>query len=241
MNNPLQKPPQNAAAPESSRSMMLPAIIAFVVLACAGAIGLAAGLIVVPQYLPDLTRSIFVGNPKAFWYLSRASGFVAFILMWLSNILGLGITAKLTRLWNNGPTFLDLHEYVSLLCIGFALFHIFILLGDAYIGYQLAQLVIPFNSPNYQPLWVGIGQVMFYLTLIVTFTFYIRNQISYRAWRLIHYLSFLTFVGLLLHSIFSGSDSGTIGAMAIYWVAGISMLWMTVYRILTSRAMKQAA
>jgi predicted ferric reductase len=172
----------------------------------------------------------------AFWYLSRTSGIVAFVLLWLSTVYGLLLTNRLAKAWPGGPAAFDLHEFTSLLSLVFTGFHVFILLGDAYMGYSLAQLLLPFNSTNYMPLWVGIGQIGFYLMLLVSITFYLRNRMKPGLWRTIHLLSFAGFALSLGHGIFSGSDSSTWWASAIYWIAGLSTVFLTVYRILVRRA-----
>jgi hypothetical protein len=61
-------------------------------------------------------------------------------------VLGLSITNRLARLWPGGPAAADLHEHASLLGLAFGLLHALVLLGDAYIGYTLPQLLIPFAS-----------------------------------------------------------------------------------------------
>lgn len=167
-----------------------------------------------------------------YWYLSRASGFAAFGLLWLSMVYGLLITNRMARAWPGGPAAYDLHQFTSLLSLVFTGFHVLVLLGDAYMGYSLAQLLLPFNSTNYMPLWVGFGQIGFYVMILVSITFYLRQRMKPGLWRTIHLLSFAGFVMALGHGIFSGSDSGAWWAGAVYWIAGLSTVFLTVYRIL---------
>src|SRR5919202_280414 len=117
------------------------------------------------------------------WYLSRASAFAAYVLLWWSMILGLSITNRLARAWPGGPAAADLHEHASLLGLGFGLLHALVLLGDQFIGYTLSQIVIPFASAGYRTLWVGLGQIGLYLMALITFSFYVRRWIGARAWR----------------------------------------------------------
>lgn len=167
------------------------------------------------------------------WYLSRASAFVAYVLLWWSMVLGLTLSNRLARIWPGGPTANDLHEHASLLGLVFGLLHAFVLLGDSYIGYTLPQIVIPFAG-TYAQLWVGLGQISLYLMLLVTVTFYMRRWIG-RAWRSIHYLSFGVFVLALLHGLFSGTDSSAAWAFWMYAGTGLSVLALTVYRIVVAR------
>lgn len=170
-----------------------------------------------------------------YWYLSRTSGFVGFALLWLSMVYGLLMTNRMAKAWPGGPAAYDLHQFTSLLALMFTGFHMLVLLGDAYMGYALAQVLLPFNSTNYEPLAVGIGQIGFYIMVLVSATFYLRNRLKPNAWRTIHLLSFAGFVLALGHGIFSGSDSGTWWASALYWVAGLSTVFLTAYRILIRR------
>ncbi len=198
-------------------------------------VGLAAAVYILPIWMPGIANSFNGPSPKAYWYLSRGTGFVALGLLWLSMVLGLGITNKLARIWPGLlPTFAT-HENISLLGLLFAAFHGLILLGDKYSNYQLAQLLMPFGSTQYRPLWVGLGQLGFYAWLIIAFTFYIRKSIGQKTWRIIHYASFLCYLAALVHGLASGTDAGTSWAQNFYWITGGSLLFMLVYRILASR------
>ena len=147
--------------------------------------------------------------------------------------LGLMITNQMARAWPGGPTAFDLHQHTSLLALALSIFHALILMGDRYINYSLIQVLVPFTG-NYETFWVGLGQIGFYLLLIVSFSFYVRKQITRRVWRILHYFSFLLFIFILLHGVMSGSDSGTLWASMLYWFTGGSLLFLTCYRIMTS-------
>jgi predicted ferric reductase len=213
-----------------------------IIMLLAVTLGAFAAAIVLPNWLPGLSQSLLGSEPKAYWYLSRASAMVAYALLWLSMASGLIITNKLARLWPGGPIAFDLHQFTSLLGLAFALFHALILMGDQYINYDLAQVLVPFNSTGYKPVWVGLGQIGFYLLAIVGLSFYVRKRLGNRAWRSIHYISFLTFVLALLHGIFAGTDSAVLALRAVYWGTGATLLFLLVYRFLITRfaAKKQA-
>ena len=203
-----------------------------------GILAIFAGVLlatyVLPLWLPGLTSSITGVSPKVFWYLSRGTAFVAFALLWASMALGLIITNKLGRLWPGGPVAFELHQYTSLLGLGFALFHATILIGDEYIQLDLWRVFAPFASQNYEPFWVGLGQISIYVWGLVVGSFYVRKQIGTKTWRWIHFSSFLTFAFVLMHGIVSGSDSQTIWAGLLYWIAGGSLLFLLYYRILVT-------
>jgi predicted ferric reductase len=210
------------------------ALQSLLIMLVAVAVGAFAAAVVLPNWLPGLSNSLLGEAPKAYWYLSRMSAMAAFGLLWFSMASGLMITNKLARVWPGGPTAFDLHQYTSLLGLAFGLFHALILMGDKYINYTLAQILIPFNSVDYKPIWVGLGQIGFYLLALLALSFYVRKRIGHKTWRLIHFISFAVFVLSLLHGVFSGTDSPVDWVRTFYWTAGISLLFLTVYRILVS-------
>jgi predicted ferric reductase len=206
----------------------------FILLLLGAAGGAAIAIQIIPGWLPGLSMSLQDGSPHAFWYLSRASAGVAYLLIWLSMTLGLLITNKLARLWPGGPVAFDLHQYFSLLGLAFALFHALILMGDQYIHYSLTQVLTPFASTDYRPVWVGLGQIGFYLMGIVALSFYIRRRITPRVWRIVHYLSFVVFSLTLIHGLKSGTDSTNPWALSFYWTSGGLLLFFFIYRLLAS-------
>lgn len=204
-------------------------------------LGLLGATILLPTWLPDMAASLAGAEPKVYWYLSRATAFVSLSILWLSMALGLGITNKMARLWPGAPAAFAIHEYVSLLGLAFALFHALILLGDKYIHFTVAQLIIPFSTTDYRPLWTGLGQLGFYIWLIVTLSFYVRSKIGQKTWRTLHYLSFAMYLMGLAHGLFGGTDTGAIWAQWYYWISGGSLLFLLIHRIINTITEKRAA
>jgi predicted ferric reductase len=206
-------------------------IQSFVLFLFAGVVGLLVAVLLLPIFLPNMAFSLSGDAPKAYWYLSRATAFVSLSLLWLSMALGLGITNKLARLWPGMPATFAIHEYVSLLGLAFAIFHGLIILGDGYINFTLVQLIVPFSTVDYKPFWVGLGQLGFYLWLIVTGSFYIRPAIGQKTWRLLHYTSFAMYFLGIMHGIFSGTDTSMSWAQNYYWISAGSLLFLFFARV----------
>ena len=206
----------------------------FLVFLLAITIGLLLAVLVLPNWLPNLSFSLVGDAPKAYWYLSRATAFASLSLLWLSMALGMGITNKMARAWPGAAAAFAIHEYVNLLGLAFAVFHAVVLLGDHYIAFTPLQLLIPFSTEGYRPFWVGLGQVGFYIWLIVALTFYIRSLIGQKTWRILHYLSFGMYMLGLYHGLFSGTDINAPWAQNYYWISGGSLLFLLVARIVGS-------
>ncbi|MBI5030772.1 MAG: ferric reductase-like transmembrane domain-containing protein [Chloroflexi bacterium] len=209
-------------------------LFSVLVIMLAAIVGAFAAVVILPAWLPGLAKSLFGNEPHAYWYLARTAGVVAYFLLWLSVALGISITNKLSRVWPGGPTAVDLHQFTSLLALSVTIFHVLILLGDRYANYTMSQLLMPFAGGKHQPFWVGLGQLAFYIMLPVTFSFYARKQLGHKLWRTIHYLSFVIFLFVTLHGIFSGTDTVSPGMLGLYGLTLFSVYFLTVFRVLVS-------
>jgi len=187
--------------------------------------------------LPALPATAATGTAAVdhtFWYISRAAGLTAYLLLTLNICLGLMVrTRALDWLLARWRSF-DLHQFTALLALGFLALHVFSLLGDHFIGYRLDQLLVPFASP-YRPSWVALGVVGVYLLIGIAGSSYLQRFIGHRAWRAIHYLSFAAFLLALGHGILAGTDSGQPWAMLLYTSSGGLVAALTTSRLLRSR------
>jgi sulfoxide reductase heme-binding subunit YedZ len=183
---------------------------------------------------PIINRLFALNSVQSMWYLTRAAGITAYLLLWFSTALGLAVASKiLDTLLHRTFTF-DFHEFISLLALGFLGLHIFVLMADKYLPYTLAQVFIPFLSP-YRPLWVGIGVIAMYLSLLVTVTFYIRQKISMKTFRAIHVFSLVAYLGATVHGFFSGTDSSLPVAMLMYFSTFLVIVFLMVYWLVAVR------
>jgi len=167
------------------------------------------------------------------WYLHRASGVTAYGLLWVSVVWGLFSSLRLARSWPGGGTAFDLHEHVSLLALGFSLLHAGILLADREFGLSLFELLVPF-APERHARQIGLGQLALALLGAVTLSHYLRKHIGQRAWRLLHYASYAVYVLALVHAVWAGTDSTSVGMRLLYVVTGASVLFLTIYRVLSA-------
>ncbi|HSJ85647.1 MAG TPA: hypothetical protein VK909_00440, partial [Anaerolineales bacterium] len=156
------------------------------------------------------------------------SGLTGYFLLWLSMIWGFVIPTKLFQPSLEGTFSYDFHEHLSLLGLGFVVLHVGILLFDNYLRFNLPQILIPFID-SYRPLWVGLGIISFYIMLLVTFTFYLRQQIGVKAFRSIHLLSLVGYLGTTLHGLFAGTDSALPMTMFLYVGTFLVVVFLTMY------------
>jgi predicted ferric reductase len=177
----------------------------------------------------QLVRNFFgLDSVHIWWYISRASGLMAYLLVWLSTLWGFAISSKIFDAFLKREYTYDFHEYLSLLSLGFMLLHAIVLTLDYVEPMSLAEVLVPFIA-SYRPLWTGIGIIAFYLSILVTVTFYIRSRISMKAFRTIHYLSIIAFVGALFHGLYAGTDSALNWTQLMYWGTFLSTVFFAVY------------
>jgi sulfoxide reductase heme-binding subunit YedZ len=179
-----------------------------------------------------------LSSAQTTWYVTRAAGILSYLLLWLSTVWGLAVTNKvLDPVLHRAFTY-DFHQFLSLLAIGFIFLHVGVLLADQYLPFSVAQILVPFTAP-YRPVWVGLGTIGLYLTLLVSVTFYIRKWIGQKAFRMIHLLSYLAFSGAALHGLFAGTDAPLPTVQAMYIVTMLSVVFLTAYRIFMSAQAKR--
>jgi len=208
--------------------------------------GLAAMLLLLPQtaagqgVLVGLRQLFAADSAQIWWYVTRSAGIIAYLLMWFSMVWGLVVPSRLLKPVLDATFTVDFHEFISLLSIGFTLLHVFVLTIDRYLPYTPLQILVPFLSP-YRPFWVGMGVIGFYITLLVTITFYMRSKIGVKAFRSIHVLSLLGYLGVTLHGVYAGTDSPLAAMQFLYKGTALVVIFLTVYWLGLKYVQKQDA
>jgi sulfoxide reductase heme-binding subunit YedZ len=164
------------------------------------------------------------------WYTMRATGVVALVL--LTGTMALGILtagrAK-TRSW---PAFAqaDLHKRVSLLAMVFLGFHVLTAVVDTYVSVGWLSVLVPFASP-YRPLWTGLGTVGVDLMLAVAVSSALRQRISARTWRGIHWLAYGSWPVAMAHSLGMGTDASQLWMDGVAAICTVAVLGALSWRI----------
>lgn len=167
------------------------------------------------------------------WYGSRLFGFLAYGAIAASVIYGLLLSTGILDAIAHRAVSFTLHQELSAIAIGLTGLHGSLLALDTFVPQSVRELVIPFAGP-YRPAWVGMGQVAFYLMLVVYVSFYMRRRIGQRGWRLLHYTTFLVFIGATAHGLMSGTDTPAAWAFWTYAAASAVVVFLFVYRVTLS-------
>src|ERR1700759_162259 len=123
-----------------------------------------------------------------------------------------------------------LHRNLSLLVLAFVTAHVLTTVLDRYPSIGLTAAFIPFGSP-YRGFWLGLGAIAFDLLLAVTLTSLLRDRMSYRAWRAVHWLSWASWPVALWHGLGTGTDSRVPWLLPLYALCGVSVLAVAAWRL----------
>ena len=173
------------------------------------------------------------------WYSVRALGFLAYIILAASVLYGLLLSTKILDAIAHRPVSFALHKDLAIAALLAGALHGTLLITDQSFNFTPRAILVPFASP-YAPILVGIGQITFYAMAIVTASFYVRRHIGQRAWRTLHYITFLAFAGATFHGISAGSDSGQAWAFWLYLIPIAAAVFLLTYRIVLSVSIHRA-
>jgi sulfoxide reductase heme-binding subunit YedZ len=172
------------------------------------------------------------------WYIARAAGITAYLMLSFVVVLGLTMARKTTlRRW---PQFAieDVHRSAGLLVGTFVIVHIVTIAIDSWLPFSIGSIVVPLVS-RYRRVWVALGIVAAELLLALAVTNHYRERLSYRFWRLAHYLNFVVWSAATLHGIGSGTDRSAPWLLALYALAtsavGSAIAWRFTRSHLTGR------
>lgn len=144
-------------------------------------------------------------NDTVLWYAARGAGIVTLVL--LTGVLVLGIVSAMRWQTATWPRFLTtgFHRNLALATLIFLAVHIVTAVVDPFtaLGWQAA--LIPFSS-SYRRLWLGLGVVAMYLLLAIVLTSLLRPLFGHRAWRTVHWLSYLMWPVAVIHGVGTGTD-----------------------------------
>jgi sulfoxide reductase heme-binding subunit YedZ len=168
------------------------------------------------------------------WYTARAGGLVAFALLTVSVLLGLGLAGRIRlRRW---PQFAvqDVHRFAGILAGTFVALHGLAVLVDGAVPFGPADVLVPGLAPVH-PLAVAAGVVAAELMAAVAVANALRRRIANGTWRRIHRLNLLVWLLALAHGIAAGSDTDQTFAIGLYALAASAVAGLLTWRLLRSR------
>lgn len=185
-------------------------------------------------------------SPEFWWYVTRASALIAWVLLVVSVTWGILLSTRVLKPNDNPSWLLDLHRWLSGLAVSFTALHMFSLWIDSYAPFSAADLFIPFHSTYVQVESLGkwpivLGVICSYLLIAVQSTSLLMRVLPRKFWKAIHYLSYVVVLLVSFHAGWSGTDVRA----WLYRVVAILLIMLTtaalVVRILFPKSARSLA
>jgi hypothetical protein len=166
------------------------------------------------------------------WYVTRASGLIAGLLLFILILSGLGFITGQAYNFLEPITAWASHKALGITLGISILLHIGALYFDSFVTFDLQSIFIPFVS-NYKPiiifgisfgsLFVALGVLALYviLAIILTSLFWIEKKP--KTWKLTHLLSYIAMIFVFVHALYLGTDLAS-GVLRYVWIGLILIL-----------------
>lgn len=176
------------------------------------------------------------------WYVTRASGLAAALLLALLMVSGIGQVTGFTYRYFEPLTAWAVHRAMGIALLWSVGLHMTVLLMDKFVPFKLADLFVPFLSTNKayanQGQWklgVGLGVLSMYATVIVVASSLLWINKRVHSWRLVHYVSYALMAAVFVHALFIGTDIKR-GVVRFAWIiAGVLIVGAVFARLLRAR------
>lgn len=145
------------------------------------------------------------GIDQALWAFGRGSGITALVVLTVA--IGSGIVARSGRvvlLPRAGMAVF--HRGAALTATVLVALHVVSLFADPHAQLRLVDLVVPFGG-SYRPQWVGFGTVAVDLLAAVVISGLLRHRIGPRAFRVVHWATYVLWPIAAIHALGAGTDS----------------------------------
>jgi sulfoxide reductase heme-binding subunit YedZ len=169
-------------------------------------------------------------GPSAYWYLTRATGAVALLLLTIVVALGVADVRRISTA--RVPRFVidALHRNAALLSVLFLVIHIATTLLDGFAPISLLAAFIPFTS-SYRPLWLGLGAASCDLLIALVASSLLRRHLGHRTWQAIHWCAYACWPLALIHGLGTGSDAKAGWLLALTLVCIATVLGAVAVRV----------
>lgn len=181
-----------------------------------------------------------LGDSKMFsWYLGRASGIFAFIMLTLVTCFGLLVASRFMTKLFLPATIYDTHRFLSFIAVLAVIVHATSFLFDDFFRLSIGEALVPFLlTREYQSALgfdigktVAIGIIASYFLILIVLTSEFRSKMSPKLWRATHYTSFVAYLLFIGHGIMSGTDSTEWWMQAIYGISAVLVFGLILFRI----------
>jgi DMSO/TMAO reductase YedYZ heme-binding membrane subunit len=179
-------------------------------------------------------------NEQIWWYLARASGMLAAILMVAGLILGVLAATRALKDIDRPAWLIALHRWFSVLTVIAVITHLVALVADSYMHFGLVELLVPGMS-SWRPLAVTLGVVALYLFAVVHVSSVAMKRLPKVWWRRLHLLSYLSVWAAVMHAGTAGTDTSSVVYRAVAVLLTMAAVAAALLRVILGRYADRAA
>lgn len=172
-------------------------------------------------------------DPKTWWYVTRATGFVSWALLAVAVLWGLFVTNKTLNRSTAPAWVLDLHRHLGGLAVVFVAVHVAALPLDGFTHWGWGDLFVPMAT-SWRPGAIAWGIVGMYLLVAIELTSLLGRRFPKKWWRRVHMLSFPLYVIASIHLFAAGTDSGNIVVTWMVVMTSTLIVFLTTVRALAA-------
>lgn len=169
------------------------------------------------------------------WYLSRASGMVAWIALAATCLWGILLITRMLKPADRPAWLLDLHRWLGAVTVVTVLIHVFVLLGDGWLKPTIADLLVPMQI-EWKTIPSAFGIIALYILLVVEITSLLMKKLPRKVWNMIHLTSYVVFLLSTVHGILAGSDAANIVFVCTLVAVASILAFSFMARVLQARA-----
>lgn len=170
---------------------------------------------------------------KLWWYVARASGIVAWVMLAAAVIWGILFATRFLGSKVRPAWTLDLHRWLGGLSVTFTAVHVAGLILDDYVDFGAREILVPMAS-SWRPMAVAWGIVAAYALIAVQATSLAMKRLPRRLWKWVHMSSFGLFFVASMHAGLAGSDVGNRLYLVTAALIVMSVVFASAYRVLVS-------
>lgn len=175
-----------------------------------------------------------MNDPHFWWYVTRASAVLAWVVMTAAVLWGIVLSTRVFRGADNPAWLQDLHRYLGGTALVLTLFHMVSLTLDPWLAMPLEHLFVPLVS-EYRPVPVALGILAFYVLSAVQLTSLMMKRLPRRLWKAVHYLSYVAVLAVAVHGAYAGTDAGAAWYQGVATVIVTASVLALIVRIVMAR------
>lgn len=161
------------------------------------------------------------------WFVVRASGFVAALILMLLMLSGIGQVTGTAYRYIEPIKAWAVHKALAIMLLISVVIHGSFLLIDHYIKFSAFQILVPFmdtynNTTSLMGIKIGsiavtLGILSFYMIVVLVASSLGWIETKKQRWHNIHYISYILVFFVFVHALYAGSDL-KYGFFRAFWI-----------------------